>query len=624
VPLQVLDLANLLGQPERNLTFPNKIAFNGRSFSIKSLVDTRANGFIFINIRLVRLLIKNLGLRIVRLSKECPITGFDGKPADPITYAVVLSMITDRRVQHRVPMLVADLGQHDMIIGRMWFEKYGVLLDCKGRRMIWPDEPTLFESVAYRIPTPLPISILKRKMLIDPAHQSDADRRDQLLQGAARLDPKRRQVRSVRQQVIEQGALPVETVCQPKKRVFEIAMIGGTGFYRHLRKAKTESFITSLYEIERIIEEKRGLHPSNDAELEAIKQAIPPEYEEYADVFSKRESDTLPPHRGDSDHRIELEEEAKPGYCPLYKQSAEELEAIKKYITENLHKGFLVPSSSPYASPLIMVRKPDGGLRFCVDYRKLNALTKKDRYPLPLIDEMLQRVSKAKFLTRLDIRQGFHRIRMHQKSEDLTTFRSRYGSFKYKVMPFGVTNGPATFQRYINTALAEYLDDFVTVYVDDVLIYSESYEEHVRHVKLVLARLREAGLQASLPKCEFHTTKTRFLGFIVSTEGVTVDPTKVEAVVSWRTPTTVKSVQSFLGFCNFYRRFIKDYGRIAKPLYSLTKSGVPFEWTTKCQEAFKELKKRLVEAPILTHYDPNLPTRIETDASDGVLSAVLS
>jgi predicted aspartyl protease len=171
----------LLGQPERNLTFPNKIAFNGRSFLIKSLVDTRVNGFIFINIRLVRLLIKNLGLRIVRLSKECPITRFDGKPADPITYAVVLSMITDRRVQHRVLMLVADLGQHDMIIGRMWFEKYSVLLDCKGRRMIWPDKPTLFESVAYRIPTPLPISILKRKMLIDPAHQSDANRRDQLL-----------------------------------------------------------------------------------------------------------------------------------------------------------------------------------------------------------------------------------------------------------------------------------------------------------------------------------------------------------------------------------------------------------------------------------------------------------
>jgi hypothetical protein len=613
VSLYVLDLTTVLGQPERNLVFNHQIALNRRSFLIKSLADTRANRFLFININLIKQLIRKLGLRTVRLSRSCPVNGFDGKPAEPITHAVLLSITIDSRTQQQVPMLVADIGQHDMIIGRMWFEKHRVLLDYKGRRMIWPDEPTLFESVAAKMATPFPIRILKREDLVDPAYQADADQRDLRLERESNFKPPRKQVTP-----------KTEMVFQPKKQVLEIAIIGGTGFYRLLQKPKNEGFITSLSEIERIIEEKRAITKEDRVEAETIVTAIPSEYQEYADVFSKRGSNTLPPHRGKSDHRIELQEQAQPGYCPLYKQSAEELEATKLYITENLHKGFLEPSSAPFTSPLLMVRKPDRGLRFCVDYRKLNALTKKDRYPLPLIDKLLQRVNKAKFFTKLDIRQGFHRIRMHPKSEDLTTFRTRYGSFKYKVMPFGVTNGPATFQRYINTVLDEYLDDFATAYVDDILIYSESYDKHIEHVRLVLERLRTAGLQASLSKCEFHITETRFLGFIVSTKGITVDPTKVEVVVNWRQPTTVKSVQSFLRFYNFYRSFIKDYSRIAKPLHSLTRSDIQFEWTSKRQEAFEELKKRLTNAPILAHYDPTLPTRIETNASDGVLSAVLS
>jgi hypothetical protein len=194
------------------------------------------------------------------------------------------------------------------------------------------------------------------------------------------------------------------------------------------------------------------------------------------------------------DHKIELEEKATPGYCPLYKMSVEQLKAAKTYIYENLHKGFIVPSNAPFASPILMAKKADGGLRFYVDFRKLNSVTKKDLYPLPLIDEMMQRVRGAKYFTKLDIRQGFHRIRMDLDSEDLTTFRSRYGSYKYKVMPFGVTNGPASFQRFMNSVLTGILDVFATAFVDDILIYSETLEEHEKHVKEVLKRLREAGL----------------------------------------------------------------------------------------------------------------------------------
>jgi hypothetical protein len=253
--------------------------------------------------------------------------------------------------------------------------------------------------------------------------------------------------------------------------IVDIAMIGAVSFYRSVKTEGSETFVTSLYEIDRIIDEM--------SEREEIEQTIPRQYHDFADVFSKKESDTLPPFRTNVDYEIRLEDKMTLGYCPLYKMSIEELEAARQYILNNLTKGFIKPSLAPFASLIIIVRKKDGGMRLCIDYRKLNAITRKDRYLLPLINELLQRVLKAKFFTKLDIRQGFHQIRMHPDSKDLTTFRTRYSSFKYKVMPFRVTNSPATFQRYINSVLGEYLNEFATAFVDDILIYSETLEDHM-------------------------------------------------------------------------------------------------------------------------------------------------
>jgi len=213
---------------------------------------------------------------------------------------------------------------------------------------------------------------------------------------------------------------------------------------------------------------------------------------------------------------------------------------------------------------------------------------------------------------------------MDPESEELTTFRTRYGSYKCKVLPFGLTNGPATYQRYMNDVLFDYLDDFCTAYLDDILIYSDSELEHTEHVRKVLQRLRDAGLQADLKKCEFHVTRTKYLGFIVSTGGIEVDPEKVSVVRDWKPPQTVRGIQSFLGFCNFYRRFIRDYGVIAKPLVQLTKTSVPFRFDKACWDAFEELKSRLTSSELLRHYDPEKQSMIETDASDGVIAGVLS
>ncbi|KAJ5413808.1 gag/polymerase/env polyprotein [Penicillium cosmopolitanum] len=359
-----------------------QLVCNGRSFSITALGDTGAQGFVYINTPLVVQLHRNSGVYVEKLDKPIPVKGYDGHPGTPITHFVRFTLYLDGRRQLQIPMMITDLGQYDLILGRDWFDHFQVLADCHKNRLIWPDE-------------------------------------------------------------------------------------------------------------------------------------------------------------------------------------------------------------------------------------------------VSLIDESLQRVSHAKIFTKLDIRQGFHRIRLHPDAEDLSTFRTRYGSFKYKVMPFGMTNAPATFQRFINTTLAEYLDDFATAYVDDILIFSETIEEHVEHVRKVLQRLREAGLQASINKCEFHVQNTKFLGFIVSTDGIAVDPAKVAVIKNWEAPTTVRGVQSFLGFCNFYRRFIERYSHICRPLHQLTRKEVLFKWSPECQAAFDTLKINLASAPILRHYDPEAETKVETDASEGCTGAVL-
>ena len=294
------------------------------------------------------------------------------------------------------------------------------------------------------------------------------------------------------------------------------------------------------------------------------------------------------------------------------------------YLREHLHKGFIVPSKAPFASPVLFAKKPGGGWRFCVDYCLLNSKTKLDRMPLPLINETLDRLSRARIFTKLDIRQAFHRIRMHPDSEDLTTFRTRYGCFKYRVVPFGLTNGPAAFQRFINNILMDLLDECCTAYIDDIIIYSEDPLMHEIHVQKVMKRLMDAGLYADIKKSEFFVTKTKYLGFIISTDGISVDPEKIAAIVSWKEPNTVKGVQSFLGFCNFYRRFVRNFGQVACPLTNLTRKDTKWHWGRKEQEAFNKLKKALISAPVLAYFNPLANTKVETDASDGVVAGVMS
>ena len=325
--------------------------------------------------------------------------------------------------------------------------------------------------------------------------------------------------------------------------------------------------------------------PDDLAQASSLK-VIPVEYKEYEELFQERsDNEALPKHQP-WDHVIPLEEGKSPPFGPIYQMSADELELLKEYIDENLRKRFIRPSKSPAGSPLLWVPKKDGSKRACVDYRALNNITIKDRYALPLINELHDRIRGSKVYTKLDFRGAFNLIRIKEGEEWKTAFRTRYGLFEYLVMPFGLTNAPASMQRLSNDALHEYLDIFVIVYLDDILVYSENEEEHVKHVKLVLARLKEYNLLLKPEKCEFHKTQVEFLGYIIGTHGIRMDQAKVATVLDWPTPTSVKNVQAFLGFANFYRRFIEGYSKIAQPLTELTRKDLTFEWTAKAETAF--------------------------------------
>jgi hypothetical protein len=351
---------------------------------------------------------------------------------------------------------------------------------------------------------------------------------------------------------------------------------------------------------------------------------IPKEYADLAEVFSKQKAHELAPHRGPLDHHIHLEKDSKPVFGPIYNLSETELQVLKQYIEENLQRNFIRPSTSPFGAPVLFVKKPDGSLRLCVDYRALNRMTIKNRYPLPLISELLDRVKGARFFTKIDVRDAFNRLRIALGDEHKTAFRTRYGHFEYLVMPFGLTNAPGSFQAYINDIIRDALDRFAVAYMDDILIYSNSLEEHILHVRTILQKLLSAGLFVKLEKCEFHVQKVSFLGFIITPEGISMDPERILTIADWPVPESVLDIQVFLGFCNFYRRFIEGYSRVVLPITRLLRKGQRFIWSAEAQSAFDQLKASFTSAPILAHFDPKLPVTLHADSSGFAISGIVS
>jgi hypothetical protein len=357
---------------------------------------------------------------------------------------------------------------------------------------------------------------------------------------------------------------------------------------------------------------------NNDPTLDALIQE-----------FSDRFPDELPPLDPDKPriyqgHTIPLEPGHKPPVRPIYRLSPLEFAELKKQIKQLLALGFIEPSSSPYGAPVLFVQKKDGSLRMCIDYRAINKITIKNKYPLPRIDDILDKLNGCAYFSSIDLKSGYHQLIIDKNDIPKTAFRTPIGHYQFKVLSFGLTNAPATWQNAMNDIFRQYLDEFVVVYLDDILIFSKTKEDHYKHVRLVLEKLKEHGLYANAKKCEFFKDELEFLGHIIGRYGIKVDPKKTQVVKDWPKPTTVTDLRAFLGLANYFRRFIQDYSSMVAPLTSLlAKDKSLTDWSQECNEAFEAVKHALANAPVLAHPDFEKPFEIVCDASMRGLGAVL-
>ncbi|KAL2225724.1 UNVERIFIED_CONTAM: Transposon Ty3-I Gag-Pol polyprotein [Sesamum indicum] len=343
---------------------------------------------------------------------------------------------------------------------------------------------------------------------------------------------------------------------------------------------------------------------------------------DYEDVFPDEMPPGLPPIRG-IEHQIDFIPGASLPNRPAYRTNPEETKEIQRQIQEWMAKGYVKESLSPCAVPVLLVPKKDGTWRMCVDCRAINNITIRYRHPIPRIDDMLDELNGSTIFSKIDLKSGYHQIRIKEGDEWKTAFKTKHGLYEWLVMTFGLSNAPSTCMRLMNHVLRAFIGKFVVVYFDDILVYSRTLEEHVTHLKQVLEVLRKEWLFGNLKKCDFCTNKVIFLGFVVSSEGNTVDEEKVKAIQDWPTPTTIGEVRSFHGLASFYRRFVKDFSTMAAPLNELTKKNVPFKWGNAQEKAFQAIKEKLTHAPLLALPDFGKTFEIECDASGIGIGGVL-
>jgi hypothetical protein len=392
--------------------------------------------------------------------------------------------------------------------------------------------------------------------------------------------------------------------------------VGPTQFVLHCPGTPLPDFFLSAMDTG-VANNSTPLYGPDDAWRSQLQSTL----DGYPDVFSEP---TGPPPKRAITHRIQLKPGAQPTYRRIYRMSpAEDLES-KRTTDDYLQRRWIRPSVSPYASGVLFVPKKEGTLRMVLDYRDVNTDTVKDRYPLPLINDLLDQVQGATIFSKLDLFSGFHQVAMHEDDIPKTAFRTKHGHFEWAVMPMGLTNSPATFQRLMDSVLRDYIGDFVVVYMDDVLVYSKTPHDHILHLQMILEKFRQHSLHCRLSKCAFGKDHIRYLGYIISGAGLHVDPSKTDTIEDWPTPTGPADIASFLGLAGYYRRFVHKFTDRAEPLKILTHKDTPFIWTPAAQAAFDDIKTALTTTPVLLLPDPLQPYEVYADASGNAISAILT
>ena len=477
-------------------------------------------------------------------------------------YALVDIVFDDRKL--RTKLLVTNIGGNDLILGMPWLKECNPTIDWKTGRMELPSRT----------------------------------RKEQFAEAIRKTKERRK----------TQETLKTREEQKPLKPGIVLAMLECEEIWIN---AKTN------------VAQELAMKETEKQKPKTIEELIPPELMDYQNVFDKKEAERFPESRS-WDHAIDLKPEFVPKDCKVYPLSPPEQAKMNEFIDENLAKGYIRPSKSPMASPFFFVSKKNGDLRPCQDYRRLNEGTVKNAYPLPLISELLDQLKGAKYFTKLDVRWGYNNVRIKDGDQWKAAFKTSRGLFEPTVMFFGLCNSPATFQNMMDDIFRDMKSEgWIIIYMDDIFVFTKDLQLNIHYTRKVLQRLKDNDLYLKPEKCAFWVPKVEYLGFIIQENQVAMDPVKVNGIRDWPAPTTVKQLRSFLGFGNYYRRFIFGYGDLTRPLNDLLKKDEEFTWTEERQQAFDTLKSKFTEEPVLRMPDSSKPFVLETDASLFASGAVL-
>ncbi len=612
------------------------LSSNEISYSLKSLIDIEAANYSFIDEVIAQIVCDQLQIESLTLIKAKSIWEFDDYYAKKfITHVIYSNLTVQNHMIDTASMLITWLNQHQMILEKTWMNKINLVIDMQidslrfsnftssqksivllsSHRTITKQKSLTFTHILRRFFTFIIFQLSQKSLSFD-----------QLKEKFVKMIKQSKSLEAVLSSVNSKSTFSLKSAFSS----INIFMIETVAYRMLVKRSDIKIFAVIILKIDRLITtvenklEEVNLHELSYVEaLEQVKIKLFSEYHNYLDIFDRAMINQLSLHCF-YDHKIELIDEETSSRSRLYQMFNHKLQKIKKYLIKYLNKEFIFFSFASYVSLILFAKKKDESLHFCVDYRKLNALIKRDRYSLPLINETLARIQESKYLTRLNIIVAFNKLHMHSGSKDLTIFIIFFDSYKYHVMFFELINESTFYQHYMNDVLFEYLHQFCQIYLDDIIIYSKILKKHKRHVRLILNILREADLQIDINKCEFHVQKIIFLELLMSIEKLKMNSRKMQAVVDWSTLNNLTQMQFFIDFCNFYRRFIKNFSKIVHSMIQLIQKKIIFEWNETCQTSFNHMKRRMTETSILRHFDQTRKTILKTDSFNYINDEVLS
>ncbi len=574
----------------------------GEFFKLWSLIDSDSTIYILIHTKLVDQICQKLEIQLIQLAKEKLIREYDEKLARKIiTHKILLNLTVESHKKLTVSMLIADIDHHDVILRKLWMNKNEILLDMRNDVIVFLNQLKAFISVF--------------SMSVRASHSKWSWSSNSSISSAFK--------------VLQQSA---STASKKNFSMFSVKTAPFHALIKRSKKNRIEIFAMSIKDIDRKIVYNTQCElnvldvafiDASAQNLEDIKVKLSSKYQNFIDVFDRAQVDKLSSHRS-YDHKIELTNDVTSSRCRAYRMSLYKLQKIKEYLNENLSKSFITSSKTSYFSLVLFALKINDDLRFCIDYRKLNVIIKRNRYSLSLIDEMIDKIVDCKHLTRLNIIFAFNKLRMHLDSENYTIFIIALEAYKSKILSFKLTNDSTSFQQYMNDVLWNFLNDFCQAYLDDILIYSKTQKKHRQHVKMILNCLQDADLQIDIWKCEFNVEETVFLKIIVSEQDLCMNSIKVKAIVNWATSTNLKEIQDFVDFVNFYRCFIKNFSKLVKLFTQLTWKNTSFVWNEVCVEVFDNLKKQVSSTSVLRHFNVKRQAILKIDAFNYVKDDILS